>query len=142
MNEFAKPNLAVDQIPPSSSLDAGKALVVGESGVPGWAEVGGGSGGGALVVNCAYDEETGEDVFDKTWAEINDAPLAVVRKSGNGFVYSEIVSYCFSDYDDEKEADVYFVITMRADLENGNPKVVALKYVADSPNDFPYYSFD
>lgn len=42
MNVFAKPNLAVDQIPSSSASDAGKALVINESGVPAWAEVGGG----------------------------------------------------------------------------------------------------
>jgi hypothetical protein len=50
MNEFAKPNLAVSQIPSSSVADAGKALVVGEDGVPIWGSGGGGSGGGVEVV--------------------------------------------------------------------------------------------
>jgi hypothetical protein len=70
MNEFAKPNLAVDQIPSSSVSDSGKALVVGQNGVPGWAEVGGGSSGGVLVVN--YQDEN-EDLLNKTGLEIVNA---------------------------------------------------------------------
>lgn len=53
MNEFAKPNLAVSQIPSSSVADAGKALVVGEDGVPIWGN-GGGSGGGVEIVNVTF----------------------------------------------------------------------------------------
>lgn len=54
MNEFAKPNLAVSQIPSSSVADAGKALVVGEDGVPIWGSGGGGSGGGVDFVNVTF----------------------------------------------------------------------------------------
>jgi hypothetical protein len=81
MNEFAKPNLAVSQIPSSSVADAGKALVVGEDGVPIWGSGGGGSGGGSgggvLIVNLTFDEDAGYLVFDKTWSEVNAASAAV-----------------------------------------------------------------
>lgn len=70
MNEFARPNLAVDQLPPANSADKDKVLTIDANGVPVWAEnSGGGSGGGVLVVHI--DEEY--SALDKTWQEIHDA---------------------------------------------------------------------
>lgn len=50
--------------------------------VNGWVEPGSGGGGGgsgALVVNAAIDQETGSYTLDKTWQELNDATLAIVK---------------------------------------------------------------
>lgn len=50
---------------------------------------GGSSGGGVLVVGS--DEDTG--VFDKTWQEIHDAPLAVLYGYGDDYSSSiQIIS--------------------------------------------------
>lgn len=74
MNAFAKPNLAVDQIPSASAADKDKVLTIDENGVPVWAENqgGGSSGGGVLIVTDTHG------TLDKTWQEIHDAPFAVV----------------------------------------------------------------
>ena len=71
MNEFARPNLAVDQLPPANSADKDKVLTIDANGVPVWAEnSGGGSGGGGVLVVHA-NADTG--ALDKTWQEIYDA---------------------------------------------------------------------
>ena len=78
MNQFARPGLAVTQLPSFNENDKGKALTINsESGALGWEEGsgGGGSGGGVLVVNIDMQTRT----LDKTWKEISDAPFAVLR---------------------------------------------------------------
>lgn len=39
MNEFARPNLAVTDLPPAGASDSGKVLTADEIGVPVWAEI-------------------------------------------------------------------------------------------------------
>ena len=73
MNEFARPNLAVDQLPPANSADKDKVLTIDANGVPVWAEnSGGGSGGGVLMIE--YDEALGS--YNKTFREVETAFLA------------------------------------------------------------------
>ena len=73
MNEFARPNLAVDQLPPANSADKDKVLTIDANGVPVWAEnSGGGSGGGVLMIED--DEALGS--FNKTFREVKTAFLA------------------------------------------------------------------
>lgn len=87
MNEFAKPNLAVDQFPPASVADSGKVLTVGEDGVPAWGQGGGGGGGGYKVTIALVTEKTGTS--DKTSTEILNAaiggsvPYAVLTIGGD-----------------------------------------------------------
>lgn len=77
MNEFAKPNLAVSQIPSSSVADAGKALVVGQDGVPTWGSGGGGSGGGVEVVYLTLTSSN-----DKAYDCTIQIPMAVDPDTG------------------------------------------------------------
>jgi hypothetical protein len=125
MNEFAKPNLAVDQIPSSSVSDSGKALVVGQNGVPGWAEVGGGSGGGGvLVVN--WDTQT--MTLDKTWQEIYDADFAVIV---GRFDTPDEISKVFPYIQEIVGAADYYIINI-ADFGGG-----AVQFITDSPDGYP-----
>lgn len=83
MNEFAKPNLAVDQFPPASVADSGKVLTVGEDGVPAWGQGGGGGGGSGMRVTISVTTEGNNKTytFDKTLGEILPA-----LESGTVFV--------------------------------------------------------
>lgn len=64
----------------------------------GVANAGGSTGGGVLVVNLVEDETTGDYVFDKTWQEIHDADLAVIKTDdGNGRY--PVTSSWYSEYD-------------------------------------------
>ena len=87
MNEFARPNLAVDQLPPANSADKDKVLTIDANGVPVWAEnSGGGSGGGGVLV-VHVDWDVGGGTLDKTWQEIYDSPFSVVVDSGEFAMY-------------------------------------------------------
>lgn len=75
MNAFAKPNLAIDQIPSASAADKDKVLTIDANGVPVWAEnQGGGSGGGATIVHASMD--TTASVLDMTAGVIFEAAQA------------------------------------------------------------------
>lgn len=43
---------------------------------------GGSGGGGVLIVNCTIDTQTEVGTLDKTWQEINDADVAVIKCVG------------------------------------------------------------
>ena len=66
---------APTELPSVSGTDEGKVLTVNNSGA--WVAASPSSGGGVLVVTETI--ENGTATLDKTWKEITDAPLAVVR---------------------------------------------------------------
>lgn len=66
-------------VPPVEDADKGKYLHANEStGDLEWATAGGSGGGGVLVVGMTVDGNTA--TLDKTWQEIVDADLAVVKE--------------------------------------------------------------
>ena len=68
LNPFARPNLAVTDLPPAGASDSGKVLTADETGVPYWATPSGGGGdSGVVVVNDV------DGTLDKTWKEIHDS---------------------------------------------------------------------
>lgn len=105
MNQFAKPGLAEEKLPPVGTSDNGKVLGVSDgawdkiaapSGLPeigagdtgkvltatadgaAW-QSGGSSGGGVLVVNATTQDEGETYTLDQTWQAIHDADLAVIH---------------------------------------------------------------
>jgi hypothetical protein len=98
MNEFARPGLAEEKLPPVSTADNDKVLTV-DGGV--WkakAPSGGGAGGGVLVVH--YDEN---GVLDKTWQEIHDAVVAgqfiVIQSENDDGIFWNYISSVESSSD-------------------------------------------
>lgn len=88
----------------------------------------GGSGGGALVVNAVYDEDTGVTTLDKTWKEIHDAAPAVWLLSEQGYlplIYAGVV---------DAETGVY-----GCDYNNyiGNPVEPIWSFIANSEDGYP-----
>lgn len=115
MNEFARPGLAEEKLPPVSTDDNDKVLTV-DGGV--WkAKTPSGGGGGVLVVNVTGDETT---TLDKTWQEIHNAmPLVVVCSTDSeGGVYSYFVRAVYLD-------GVNYVVSTNDD------------YIATSSDGFP-----
>jgi hypothetical protein len=145
MNEFAKPNLAVSQIPSSSVADAGKALVVGEDGVPIWGSGGGGSGGGSgggvLVVNEVYDESTDTVTLDKTWQEIRDANYAIIKSDdgSNEINIYQIASIGYVPF--KQEYHVYVYVPVQAE-DSGQFVIVRGSYVTQSADGYPVAVYD
>lgn len=66
-----------------------------------------GVAGAVLVVTGTYDEQTDFTTLDKTWQEIYDAPLAVVRTEDSGETGTDIVIYL-----ENTEANKYIVNTI------------------------------
>lgn len=54
------------------------------------------SGGGVLVVNEVYDEQTETISLDHTWKEIHDADFAVLKMINENDVSTCILSECYS----------------------------------------------
>ena len=127
MNEFARPNLAVDQLPPANSADKDKVLTIDASGVPVWAEnSGGGSSGGVLVVGM--DADTG--ALDKTWQEIHDADYAVLKANIDGM---DSWCYLIMTYASDDGYEVAFCMT----APENPPSFEVLPFSADSANGYP-----
>ena len=86
-------------------------------------EAGGGSGGGVLVVTATVTETDGEEpttTLDKTWQEIHDADLAVIKCTGMDTAFVNYAKYV-----------------------SGNYAVVAsnrMVYVTESANGYPSYT--
>jgi hypothetical protein len=139
MNEFAKPNLAVSQIPSSSVADAGKALVVGEDGVPIWGSGGGGSGGGSGgggVLVCHLDFQT--LAIDHTWQEIYDAGFSVLLVPSApiaGAPYTVALMGYIIGAEAENEYGVNFYAASAA--QGGGYELVKYDVYTDSPNGYP-----
>ena len=137
MNNFARPGLGATELPPVNSEDNGKVLGVSDgawakvaasggsdlpddpaqdgtynlqntvssgTGTLSWAS--GGSGGGVLVATIVYDNGTIKT--DKTWQEIHDAPLAVIKDPDKYF--SNGKTLLFADYVSGNSRDGYSVI--------------------------------
>ena len=102
---------------------------------------GGGSGGGVLVVNLAYDEEKGNDYTDKTWKEINDAPMAVLVQEislpGETIKHYRLVSEV--RHNDSGEYSVY-CYDFVANPSTGEVTVQEVKLVTDSENGYLTYA--
>lgn len=130
MNEFARPNLAVDQLPPANSADKDKVLTIDENGVPVWAENsgGGGSTGGGVLV-CGMNTQTG--TLDKTWQELHDADFAVVTAdlSGSGYIV-KIPVISFMSYGGQ-----FWIGGVMFDVDQGN--TVYQQFVATSADGYP-----
>lgn len=77
MNEFARPNLAVSDLPPAGASDAGKVLTADETGVPVWAEA---SGGTTVTANPTL---AGTEA-DLTGLQVGDTKYKVGGGSGGG----------------------------------------------------------
>lgn len=148
MNEFAKPNLAVSQIPSSSVADAGKALVVGEDGVPAWGNgggSGGGSGGGVLVVNLTLDEDTGNLVFDKTWSEVSAASAAVAYFDMSAFGGRGSFRYLIGNTDavgNGGSSFTYRVLTMIPGNGSDGFTVDCVPFTTNSTDGYPSMQFE
>lgn len=69
MNQFAKPGLAVDQLPSANATDAGKALVLDEHGEPKWGEV------DALPAVTSSDNGKVLTVESGAWAAAEPTPF-------------------------------------------------------------------
>lgn len=116
-------------VPAVEDADKGKYLHANEStGALEWAE--GGSGGGVMTVNSAYDETTEKYVLDKTWNEINNAMRAgtfvFVLTAEEGNVYTAAIAACFEEVGDKYYAAVG---------EEGTANYT--EYIADSASGYP-----
>jgi hypothetical protein len=119
MNQFARPGLAVTELPSFNENDKGKVLTINsESGALGWEEGsgGGGTGGGVLVVHDV------DGTLDKTYAEIkaasNKCVVVVLREDGILYLsgaYFEDGTYYASFFGYERAEDY------ETDSENGYP---------------------
>lgn len=91
------------------------------------AQGGGSGGGGVLVVNLAYDEDTGKTVFDKTWKEVYDADSVFITDKN------------------ESGKSAYSFISMGNKFPSGkfvrvlNPEAPGntIEFLADSENGYP-----
>lgn len=123
MNQFARPGLAVTQLPSFNENDKGKVLTINsESGALGWEEGsgGGGSGGGVLVL---HEDESG--ALDKTWQEIADSDLCILNYYG-----AKMIQYGVAEPIGQGKYKVFFW-----DFYESSQAV----YEADSPTDYPVY---
>ena len=124
MNEFARPGLAEEKLPPVSTADNDKVLTV-DGGV--WKAKtpsgGGGTGGGGLLVNVTYDDTTETYTCDKTAGEI----MAVFEAAG---------SVVFKT---ENDGDYMYAPLERASITSSGYQFSdgVRNYTADSANDYP-----
>lgn len=131
MNQFARPGLAVTELPSFNENDKGKVLTINsESGALGWEEGsgGGGTGGGVLVVNM------NAGTLDKTWKEISDAisekPVIILFAMG----YDTTVLYVVGVQQASKPGEKYYV-TAFSPIEDYASSIVTL--AANTSGDYP-----
>ena len=96
---------------------------------------GGSSGGGVLVVNMAYDEVKGNDYTDKTWKEINDAPMAVIvqEMTLGGNTTKTIGSVTQVNHQNSEYSVSYYVLSPIGEID-------VTKLVTDSENGYLTYA--
>ena len=84
--------------------------------------------GTAFIVNVEVDEQTGKDVFDKTWKEIHDAIISghnvlIIKEHDEAGMHIEDYDYIQQI---SVEPDVYYIqsfggYSYETDSENGYP---------------------
>ncbi|MBQ1418253.1 MAG: hypothetical protein IIY95_02445, partial [Firmicutes bacterium] len=84
---------------------------------------GGGTGGGVLVVSPNMD--TG--VLDKTWKEITDAPLAILKYTEDNITYQ----ICPLSSYDEKAQGVYYNVKFKVNEQ------LSFTGSTDNPDGYP-----
>ena len=166
MNQFAKPGLAEEKLPPVGSSDNGKVLgvtdgawgkIAAPSGLPeigegdtgkvltatadgaAW-QSGGSSGGGVLVANATVDD--GAYVCDKTAQEIGEfsktgAVLFIVDAVA---CYPRLIGYVNDTEDDN------FFFAAYVGLPNNDPlaeqPIIDALFTADTADDYPTYTIE
>lgn len=152
MNQFAKPGLAEEKLPPVGSTDNGKVLGVSEgawakvaapsglpevgaddkdkylhtnasTGEPEWASGGGSGGGGVLIVGVNKSTNT----LDKTWQEIFDADFAILH-------YGDETVKMWSYISDVQEFEGSYIVTVNV---LGSSKVQSIGFTTDSADGYP-----
>ena len=110
MNRFAKPGLAVDQLPSTNETDVGKALVVGEDGSPEWGSV------DALPPVTSDDNGDVLTVVEGAWAKAA-APsgggvvtIPVTQQYSSGVYYWVNANYTYQQIFDLIQAGTEVVI--------------------------------
>lgn len=94
--------------------------------------IAGAGGGGVLVINAYYDEQTDKATLDKTWQEIHDATVPIMVQEnplGKMFAYVGIVGQTQNEY---------FVLSANYSAD----EVIMSTYTCNSANDYPVLKDD
>lgn len=88
--------------------------------------------GNTLIVNIAYDYE-GNAILDKTWEEIRDAGIAILRESSEPGADEPVVT------------SWYFITEASSGMSNLTGRYYFIeadgyRFQCSSPNDYPQYS--
>lgn len=90
------------------------------------------NGGGVLVINAYFDEQTDKATLDKTWQEIHDAIIPIIVQDSP---FGETISYISGTLQVQSN---YAVLSANFDADG----LVMSTYVCDSADGYPVLQDD